>query len=562
MSLSICIAQLALATGDVPGNTQKLLAAARQAHADGAHVLLAPELALCGPAPRDLLLRPAFLAACEQALAQLAAATADLPGLVLVLGHPAPAPAAEAKGGALGAAPCLNAASVLRAGRIEQTCAKRGLSSQGVWDEPRYFRPPADAGEACVFEAEGVRLAVLVGADASHPDPLRQAAQAGARAVLVPAALPFYQGAPVEREQTLAQLAAGAGLALLCAQPVGGQDELVFDGHSLAMDGQGRTVLRAAGFREDRPVVRLGPADGTAALAAAAPVGPWMDPQEALWRALVLAVRDYVGKNRFPGVLLGLSGGMDSALVLAIAVDALGPERVRTVMMPSRYTADISRSDAQDMAQRLGVRYDVIAIGPLFDAFRAALAPQFAGLPEDTTEENLQARSRGTLLMALSNKLGHVVLTTGNKSELATGYCTLYGDMAGGFAVLMDLPKTQVYALARWRNAHDPFGVGANPIPERIITRPPSAELREDQTDQDSLPPYEVLDAVIERYMERNQSVEDIVRAGFERAVVQRVVRLIQTNEYKRHQAPVGPRLSRRAFGSDWRMPLTHPFRD
>ncbi|MBP6394573.1 MAG: NAD+ synthase, partial [Giesbergeria sp.] len=292
-----------------------------------------------------------------------------------------------------------------------------------------------------------------------------------------------------------------------------------------------------------------------------AEITPEATPEAQLWDALVLAVRDYVGKNGFPGVLLGLSGGMDSALVLAIAVDALGADKVRAVMMPSPYTADISGIDARDMAARMGVRCDEIAIAPAFEAFKTALAEDFAGRAEDTTEENLQARVRGTLLMALSNKFGAVVLTTGNKSELATGYCTLYGDMAGGFAVIKDVLKTTVYALARWRNAHDPYGSGLNPIPERIITRAPSAELRPDQTDQDSLPPYEVLDAIITRYLENNESIASLVADGFAAADVERVTRLIQINEYKRRQAPLGPRLSRRSFGKDWRYPVTNRFR-
>jgi NAD+ synthase (glutamine-hydrolysing) len=276
---------------------------------------------------------------------------------------------------------------------------------------------------------------------------------------------------------------------------------------------------------------------------------------------LVVGVRDYVTKNGFPGVLLGLSGGIDSALVLAVAVDALGKDKVRAVMMPSPYTADISWLDARDMSQRLGVQYEEIGITPMFEAFKGALAKDFAGLPEDTTEENIQARIRGVILMALSNKFGSIVLTTGNKSEMATGYCTLYGDMAGGFAVIKDVMKTTVFKLARWRNANDPYGTGANPIPERIITRPPSAELRPDQVDQDSLPPYEILDDILSRYMEYDQGVEEIVAAGFDRAVVEKVARLIRINEYKRRQAPVGIRVTHRSFGKDWRYPITGKFR-
>ena len=275
----------------------------------------------------------------------------------------------------------------------------------------------------------------------------------------------------------------------------------------------------------------------------------------------MLGVRDYVGKNGFPGAILGLSGGVDSALVLAIAVDALGAEKVRAIMMPSPYTADISWIDAREMAQRLGVRYDEMSISPEFEAFKATLNQEFSGLPEDATEENIQARIRGTLLMALSNKSGHIVLTTGNKSEMATGYCTLYGDMAGGFAVIKDLAKTTVFRLARWRNAHDPYGRGANPIPERIITRPPSAELRPDQKDQDSLPPYDVLDPILEHYMENDESIEEIVARGFSRADVEQVTRLIKINEYKRRQAPIGIRVTHRSFGKDWRYPITSKFR-
>ncbi|MDD5480861.1 NAD+ synthase, partial [Rhodoferax sp.] len=313
------------------------------------------------------------------------------------------------------------------------------------------------------------------------------------------------------------------------------------------------------GFIENQLLVHVNQAQD--AMFLSANIVPEQTADADLWHALVLGVRDYIGKNGFPSVLLGLSGGIDSALVLAIAVDALGKERVRAVMMPSPYTADISWIDAREMAQRLGVRYDELSIVPEFQAFKTTLAQEFAGLPEDTAEENIQARIRGTLLMALSNKFGSIVLTTGNKSEMATGYCTLYGDMAGGFAVIKDLVKTTVFRLARWRNAHDPYGTGACPIPERIITRPPSAELRPDQKDQDSLPPYEVLDGILERYMENDESIEQLVAAGFDRADVERVTRLIKINEYKRRQSPVGIRVTHRSFGKDWRYPITNRFR-
>jgi NAD+ synthase (glutamine-hydrolysing) len=348
------------------------------------------------------------------------------------------------------------------------------------------------------------------------------------------------------------------GLPLVYAHLVGGQDEIVFEGHSFALQADGALSGRAPSFQEDLFVVQAERAQ--AAIKLIASTAPERSPEADLWDALVLGVRDYLGKNGFPGAILGLSGGIDSALVLAIAVDALGADKVRTVMMPSPYTADISWMDAREMAARVKVRYDEISIVPEFEAFKASLAGEFKGLKEDTTEENLQARIRGVFLMALSNKFGSIVLTTGNKSELATGYCTLYGDMAGGFAVIKDLLKTTVFRLARWRNANDPYGTGSKPIPERIITRPPSAELRPDQTDQDSLPPYDVLDAILERYMENDQGVEAIVAAGFERALVERVARLIRINEYKRRQSPVGIRVTHRSFGKDWRYPITSKF--
>ena len=349
------------------------------------------------------------------------------------------------------------------------------------------------------------------------------------------------------------------GLPMVSAHLVGGQDEMVFEGHSFALQADGALAGRAESFKENLFFVQAERAQGAIKLIAS--TVPERTSEADLWDALVLGVRDYLGKNGFPGAILGLSGGIDSALVLAIAVDALGADKVRTVMMPSPYTADISWIDAREMAGRMKVRYDEIPITPEFEAFKASLAGEFKGLPEDTTEENIQARIRGVFLMALSNKFGAIVLTTGNKSELATGYCTLYGDMAGGFAVIKDLLKTTVFRLARWRNEHDPYGSGASPIPERIIARPPSAELRADQRDADSLPPYEVLDAILQRYMENDESIDSIVAAGFERAVVERVTHLIKTNEYKRRQAPIGIRVTHRSFGKDWRYPVTSKFR-
>ena len=552
MPFVLSIAQFNFIVGDVEGNARKIVAAAREAHAEGAALLLTPELALCGYAAEDLFLRPAFLDACERALEGIARATAELGDLAVVVGHPW-------RRTVDGVEWCHNAASVLRAGRIEHTYAKQELPNYAVFDERRYF----DTGtEPCVFDVQGVRIGLLICEDAWFPGPARQAADAGAQLLATLNASPFHLGKSAEREQIMRERVAETGLPLVYAHLVGGQDEVVFEGRSFALDSTGFVTVRAPGFEEALVHVTVeADASGEGGLRFVPDVAPIPAPEADLWSALVLGVRDYVGKNGFPGALLGLSGGIDSALVLAIAVDALGADKVRAVMMPSPYTADISWIDARDMAERLGVRYDEIAIAPAFESFKSALAEEFAGRAEDATEENLQARIRGTLLMALSNKFGAVVLTTGNKSEMATGYCTLYGDMAGGFAVIKDVPKTAVYGLARWRNAHDPFGTGAAPIPERIITRPPSAELRPDQKDQDSLPPYDVLDAIVARYMENDEPIESIIAAGYERADVERVTRLIQINEYKRRQAPVGIRVTRRSFGKDWRYPITNRFR-
>ncbi len=549
MPFVISIAQFNFVVGDLQGNAQKIIQAARDAHAAGARLLLTPELALCGYAAEDLYLRPAFLSACDAALAEVVQASQSLPGLAIVVGHPQRSVVA-------GLERCHNAASVVRNGRIEQTYAKQELPNYQVFDERRYFTP----GHApCVFEVDGVRLGLLICEDAWFPAAAQQAKDAGAQLLVSINASPFHVGKSSEREQIMRERVTETGLPLVYAHLVGGQDEVVFEGRSFALNADGFVALRGPGFEEKLLFAQVESAQD--AIEIKAEVAPIASLDADLWSALVLGVRDYVGKNGFPGVLLGLSGGIDSALVLAIAVDALGADKVRTVMMPSPYTADISWIDARDMAERLKVRYDEIAIAPQFEAFKAALATEFAGLPEDTTEENLQARIRGTLLMALSNKFGSVVLTTGNKSEMATGYCTLYGDMAGGFAVIKDVAKTQVFALARWRNANDPFGTGASPIPERIITRPPSAELRPDQKDQDSLPPYEVLDAIVARYMENDEPIEAIIEDGYDRADVERVTRLIKLNEYKRRQAPVGIRVTRRSFGKDWRYPITSKFR-
>ena len=556
MNLQISVAQLNFMVGDMPGNARKIIDAAHAAYAQGSRLLLTPELSICGYAAEDLFLRPSFIAACDDAVKTVATELAGLKNMVVVVGHPS---GGDTRTRSVAVQKRFNMASVLRHGVVEQTYAKRELPNYQVFDERRYFSPGQGV---CVFEVEGVTVGLLICEDAWFEEPARLAKEAGAEVLAVINASPFHVGKGGERVARMAERAHATGLPLIYAHLVGGQDEVVFDGASFALQADGTVAMQAEGFKENLPSVQVQRAQGAIDFVVdAAAIAAPSEPLAQLWHALVLGVRDYVGKNGFPGILLGLSGGIDSALVLAIAVDALGAANVRSVMMPSPYTADISWIDARDMAQRMNVRYDEISIVPEFEAFKASLAAEFKGLPEDTTEENIQARIRGVILMALSNKFGSIVLTTGNKSEMATGYCTLYGDMAGGFAVIKDVAKTTVFALARWRNLNDPYGTGANPIPDRIITRPPSAELRPDQTDQDSLPPYEVLDAIIERYMENDQAIDDIVAAGFPRADVERVVRLIRINEYKRRQAPVGIRVTHRSFGKDWRYPITSKFR-
>ncbi|MBH1985969.1 MAG: NAD+ synthase [Burkholderiales bacterium] len=559
--LNAALLQFNPTVGDLGGNVRAIADAARQAYAEGARLVVTPEMALCGYPPEDLLLRPAFLHACEAALSRLAAELADLADLHLVVGHPQRLQEDATRTRSWQVQRLLNAASVLHGGRVCATYAKRELPNYQVFDERRYFVSGREAGLGpVVVDVNGWRVGLLVCEDAWFEEPAQAAASQGAQALVVLNASPFHAGKSAEREQRMAERARQVGLPLLYAHLVGGQDEIVFDGASFAVDAAGRVMARAPSFEPCTLHVRLH-ANGLAGAQLAGSMAAPLSPEAEIWQALVTGVRDYLGKNGFPGAIIGLSGGIDSALVLAIAVDALGADRVRTVMMPSPYTADISWIDARDMADRLGVQHDEIAIAPEFEAFKASLAPLFAGRAEDTTEENIQARIRGTLLMALSNKTGAIVLTTGNKSEMATGYCTLYGDMAGGFAVIKDLAKTLVYRLSRWRNAQAVAAGQVEPIPDRIITRPPSAELRPDQTDQDSLPEYDVLDAILERYMELDQSIEQIVAAGFDRADVDKVTRLIKLNEYKRRQAPIGVRITHRSFGRDWRYPITSRFR-
>ena len=531
--MKIALAQMNPVVGDLDGNADRIVRLAHQAAEAGAGLLVAPELALCGYPPEDLALRSDFYAENARVLATLAT---KLPaGLTALVGHPL-----------MEGENRYNAASALRDGAIVATYRKQKLPNHSVFDEVRTFQ--AGTG-ACVFECGGVRFGVNVCADIWEPGPAAQARDAGAQVLLVPNASPFHMNKQDERFEVARARIAECGLPLIYVNMVGGQDELVFDGTSFCMDGIGAVTAQFPAFAEGLHFVEL--EDGIAL----GKVTPLPSVEASVYQALVVGVRDYVAKNRFPGAILGLSGGIDSALTLAVAVDALGADKVRAVMMPSAFTAGMSLEDAEELADKLGVKYDVQPIKRMYDTYLEELAGEFDDLPFDQTEENIQARIRGTLLMALSNKFGPLVLTTGNKSEMASGYATLYGDMAGGFAVLKDVSKTLVWRLSRYRNTVSEV------IPERIITRPPSAELRADQCDQDSLPPYEILDAIMERYVEQDMAPRDIVAAGYAESDVRLVVRLIDRSEYKRRQSPPGIRITPRGFGRDRRYPITNQYR-
>src|SRR5574337_752892 len=552
MTLKIRVAQFDFVVGDMAGNARRIIDAARASHADGARLLLTPELSICGYAAEDLFLRPAFIAACDDAVKTVARELAGLKGMVVVVGHPS---GGDERTRSRAVQHRSNAASVLCEGRVLARYAKRELPNYQVFDERRYFTPGRDV---CVFpvgeSADRRKVGLLICEDAWFDEPARLAKAAGAELLAVINASPFHVGKAAEREEAMRQRAQAGALPRVYAHLVGGQDEVVFEGRSFALQADGRLAGLAPAFKEDLFEVQV--ESSQFAINLVADTAPATSPESELWDALVLGVRDYIGKNGFPGAIIGLSGGIDSALTLCVAVDALGPERVRAVMMPSPYTAQMSLDDSRALVANLGVRYDEIPIEPAMNTFADLLARQFEGLPADTTEENLQSRIRGMILMALSNKTGAIVLTTGNKSEMATGYATLYGDMAGGFAVLKDLYKTFVFRLARWRNTVSPV------IPENIITRPPSAELKPDQKDQDSLPPYEVLDAIIEAYMERDESPREIIARGYPEAEVRRAVAMLKRNEYKRRQSPVGIRVTKRGFGKDWRYPITSRYLD
>ncbi|MFC5570546.1 NAD+ synthase [Lysobacter yangpyeongensis] len=540
MTLRIAMAQFDFPVGAVAKNADRIIEmieVAREEH--GADVVLFPELVLCGYPPEDLLLRPSFLADCEAAIARIAQATT---GIVAVVGWP------QAAGAIV-----YNAASVLRDGAIAQTYRKRELPNYAVFDERRYFDVDPDR-DNCVFEVNGTQVGLIICEDLWFPEPIAQTVDAGAQVVLVPNASPFERDKHVQRDQLLEQRARETGAAIAYLNVVGGQDALVFDGASVVADGDGTVHPAAAAFTDQWLVVELDEQSRRFT-----PV-QWMDDgdesRDALaWRAVVRGTRDYFSKNGFTHAWIGLSGGIDSSLVLAIAVDALGADHVTAVRMPSRYTAGLSNDLAEEQCRTQGVRMITVPIEKPFQGFLDALSEQFEGKPVDVTEENLQSRSRGAIMMALSNKFGGLLLTTGNKSEYAVGYATIYGDMCGGYAPLKDLYKTEVFALARWRNT-----VGDIVIPQGVIDRPPSAELRENQKDQDSLPPYDVLDAILYRHVDLEQSGAEIAAAGFDAATVQRVLRLVRISEWKRHQAAPGPKVSRRAFGRERRYPITNGY--
>ena len=540
-TLRIALAQFDFPVGAVAQNAERISAMIAEARDEyGADLVLFPELALSGYPPEDLLLRPGFLRDCEAAMQRIAASTQ---GTVAVVGWP------QSAGSVV-----YNAASVLRDGSIETTYRKRELPNYAVFDERRYFDVDPDGG-ACVFDVQSAQVGLVICEDLWFAEPLADTAKAGAELVVVPNASPFERDKHAQRDALLAQRVRETGVGLAYLNAVGGQDAVVFDGASVVADGDGTVHPAAAAFTDQWLVV-----DFDVATRKFSPVA-WMDDgdesRDALaWRAIVRGTRDYCAKNGFSKVWLGLSGGIDSALVLAVAVDALGADNVTAVRLPSRYTADLSNDLAAEQCEALGVKLETISIEAPFKGLMEALAPMFEGHAPDTTEENLQSRSRGVIMMALANKLGGLLLTTGNKSEYAVGYATIYGDMCGGYAPIKDLYKTEVFALANWRNT-----VGGAPvIPPAVIARPPSAELRENQTDQDSLPPYDVLDAILLRHVDQEQSRDEIVAAGFDAATVDRMLRLVRINEWKRHQAAPGPKVSRRAFGRERRYPITNKY--
>ncbi len=540
--LRIAMAQFDFPVGAVTPNCERIIEMIGEARDEfGADVVLFPELAVSGYPPEDLLLRPGFLHDCELALARIAAAAQ---GIVAVVGWP------QSAGSVV-----YNAASVLRDGAIQTTYRKRELPNYAVFDERRYFDVDPDGGN-CVFEVNGVKVGLLVCEDLWFTEPLAGTVAAGAELVLVPNASPYERGKHAQRDALLAERTGESGVGIAYLNTVGGQDAVVFDGASVVADGDGTVHPAAAAFTDQWLVVEFDSA--TRGFMPRRWIDDGDESMDALaWRAVTRGLQDYCRKNGFERVWLGLSGGIDSALVLALAVDALGADKVTAVRLPSRYTAGMSNDLAAEQCRALGVKLEAVSIEPVFDGLMTALAPMFAGHEADVTEENLQSRSRGMILMALANKFGGLLLTTGNKSEYAVGYATIYGDMCGGYAPLKDLYKTEVFGLCKWRNT-----VGGAPvIPPAVISRPPSAELRANQTDQDSLPAYDVLDGILYRYIDQEESRDEIVAAGYAAEVVERVLRLVRIGEWKRHQAAPGPKVSRRAFGRERRYPITNGYR-
>jgi NAD+ synthase (glutamine-hydrolysing) len=538
MSLRIALAQLNLFVGDVGGNAQRVIDTAAEARDRlKADLVLFPELALSGYPPEDLLFHKGMK---RQVGAALERVRSEVKGVTVMVGYP------DYTDDVI-----YNAAALIRDGKLLANYHKQELPNYSVFDEKRYFKP---GHKAQVVELNGIRVGLLICEDIWEPHPAHAAQAAGAQLLVVINGSPYSMHSQQRREDIARARIKDTGLPIVYVNQLGGQDELIFDGGSFAMNAAGEVVQRASPFKEELFAVDIDLIDGRA-VPRRGHIEPELSEEASVYNALVLGVRDYVGKHRFPGIVLGLSGGIDSALTLAIAVDALGADHVHAVMMPSRYTAQMSLDDAAQEARTLGVGYDVISIEGMFEAALGALKPVFVGRAPDTTEENIQARCRGLLLMAISNKTGRMVLTTGNKSEMAVGYATLYGDMAGGFAPIKDCSKMLVYRLAHYRNSLAPV------IPPRAIERAPSAELRDDQKDSDSLPPYEVLDPILELFIEENLSVDEISARGFDRATVGRVLEMVKRNEYKRRQAPPGVRISDRAFGRDWRYPITSGYR-
>lgn len=537
-SFKIALAQLNLLVGDVHGNATRVVAATRHARAEfGADLVLFPELTLSGYPPEDLLFHRGFRRQIEMGLQRVRQETADAS---VVVGFPEYTRAG-----------IYNSAALISAGAIAAIHRKAELPNYKVFDEKRYFQPGA---QPTVVDRNGFRIGLLICEDIWEPESTQLARSDGAQLLVVINASPYELHKQREREDIARIRARDVGLPLAYVNVMGGQDELIFEGNSFVMDADGRVVMRAPAYEEGIFPVEFVRQGRGKVVPKPGDIAPELSDEASVYGALVLGVRDYVNKHGFPGVVMGLSGGVDSALTLAIAVDALGAERVHAVMMPSRYTSEMSLQDAAEEARTLGVKYSTLSIENMFEATLATLKSEFAGRPPDASEENIQSRCRMLLLMGISNKTGKMLLTTGNKSEMAVGYATLYGDMAGGFAPIKDCSKLLVYRLAAYRNSL------GRVIPQRVIDRAPSAELRADQKDSDSLPPYEVLDSILEAFIEEDLSVDEIEARGFDRATVGRVLDLVKRNEYKRRQAPPGVRVSRRAFGRDWRYPITNGY--